>query len=384
MKNKKHFQLVRVSLPRSRENSYNITIGQGALNLLGEKARSVLHTQSRRICLVSNKKVFNLYGRAAEKSLNEAGFETSTFLIGDGERFKSLSTLEKTLQFFSEQKLERTDAVVALGGGVVGDLAGFAAAVYLRGVDFIQIPTTLLAQIDSSVGGKTAVNTNFGKNLVGSFHQPRAVLIDTDTLKTLPQRELTAGLCEAIKQGAIGSQKLFNQTMRALKSNENIDELIADQVKFKASIVTGDEREDVTRTDHRSRRILNFGHTAAHALETITDYKRFRHGEAVGYGMLIAAEIGKRLDITPPDALNSLIAAVKAAGNLPESDDLSPLEVIRLIKHDKKSIGGQIKWILLERLGRVRIVDSAYIPHKIVRESVRVVLRKGYLDSKEV
>jgi 3-dehydroquinate synthase len=230
VKNKKHFQLVRVNLPRGIEKSYDITIGQGALNLLGEKARSLLHSQSRRICLVSNEKVFNLYGKAATKSLREAGFEIPTFLMGDGERFKSLRTLEKTLQFFSEQKLERTDAVVALGGGVVGDLAGFAAAVYLRGVDFIQIPTTLLAQIDSSVGGKTAVNTNFGKNLVGSFHQPRAVLIDTDTLKTLPQRELTAGWCEAIKQGAIGSEKLFNQTVRVLSSNENIDELIANQV----------------------------------------------------------------------------------------------------------------------------------------------------------
>lgn len=377
MKNNQ-FQIVRVKLPRSVEKSYDITIGQGALNLLGNKARSTLHSQCRHICLVSNKKVFNLYGKTAVKSLRQSGFEVSIFLMGDGERFKSLRTLEKTIRFFSEQKLERNDAVVALGGGVVGDLAGFASAVYLRGVDFIQIPTTLLAQIDSSVGGKTAVNTNFGKNLVGSFHQPVTVLIDTDTLRTLPQRELTAGWCEAIKQGAIGSRKLFNQTVRALKSNENIDELIANQVKFKASIVAGDEREDITRTDYRSRRILNFGHTAAHALETITGYKRFRHGEAVGYGMLIAAEIGKRLDITPPDALDSLITVVKAAGILPKTNDLSPQEVIRLIKHDKKSVGGKIKWILLEEIGRARVVDSADIPSEIVRESVRDVLGKGY------
>ena len=378
MKNKNNFQTVRVKLPRKSE-SYGILIGSNALNHLGEEARKALHPQSHKAVIVSNKKVFNLYGQTAAKSLRDSDFGVSTFLMGDGERFKSLGTLEKALQFFSEQKLERNDAVIALGGGVVGDLVGFASAVYLRGVAFIQAPTTLLAQIDSSVGGKTAVNTNFGKNLIGAFHQPRAVVIDTDTLNTLPQRELTAGWCETIKQGAIASEKLFNQTVNALKSGDNIDELIAAQVKFKASIVAGDEREDITRTDFRSRRILNFGHTVAHALETTTGYKRFRHGEAVGYGMLAACEIGKRLDITPPDLLVSLIAAVKAAGCLPCADDISPSKVISLIKHDKKSVGGKIKWILLERLGRVRVVDGDDVPSEIVRESLRVVLQKKYL-----
>lgn len=401
MNNEKHFQTVRVKLSRRESESYDIIIGEGTLSLLGEKARNVLHAKSRRAFVVSNKTVFNLYGKTASKSLREAGFEVSVFLIGDGERFKSFRTLERTLRFFGEQKLERNDAVVALGGGVVGDLAGFAAAVYLRGIDFIQIPTTLLSQIDSSVGGKTAVNTSFGKNLIGAFYQPRAVLIDTDTLKTLPQRELTAGWCEAIKQGAIASERLFNQTVRyltqrhkdaktqnvkglshgfcAFVADNDLSSLIANQVKFKALIVAGDEREDIARTDYRSRKILNFGHTAAHALETITDYKRFRHGEAVGYGMLIAAEIGKRLDITPSDALDSLIAAVKAAGNLPNADDLPPSKVIQLIKHDKKSVGGQIKWIFLEKLGRAKIIDGADVPSEIVRESVRVVLKKNYL-----
>lgn len=400
MKNKTEFQIVRVKLPRRKEESYEIVIGSNAINHLGSEARKVLHVQSRRISLVSNKTVFNFYGKAATESLREAGYEVSVFLMGDGERFKSFRTLEKVLLFFSEQKLERNDAVVALGGGVVGDLAGFAAAVYLRGVDFIQIPTTLLAQIDSSVGGKVAVNTSFGKNLVGAFHQPRAVLIDTETLKTLPERELTAGWCEAIKQGAIGSKKLFNQTVKLLPQrhrdaetqNKNaphtttipaddnaLSSLIAAQVKFKASIVAGDEKEDITRTDSRSRRILNFGHTIAHALERITSYKRFRHGEAVGYGMLAAGEIGKRLDITPSDALDSLIAAVKTAGCLPRADDLSSSEIISLIKHDKKSVGGKIKWIFLEKPGRAKIVDGEDVPPEIVRESLRAVLHKNYL-----
>lgn len=400
MKNKKNFKTVEVKLPRRKEESYEIIIGSNAINLLGTEARKVLHSQSRRISLISNKIVFNLYGKAATKSLREAGYEVSIFLMGDGERFKSFRTLEKALLFFSGQKLERNDAVVALGGGVIGDLAGFAAAVYLRGIDFIQIPTTLLSQIDSSVGGKVAVNTSFGKNLVGAFYQPRGVLIDTETLKTLPERELTAGWCEAIKQGAIGSEKLFNQTIKLLpqrhRDTENktkkraqltsvsavdseLSNLIAEQVKFKASIVAGDEKEDITRTDSRSRRILNFGHTIAHALERITNYKRFRHGEAVGYGMLAAGEIGKRLDITPSDALDSLVAAVKTAGNLPRADDLSSSEIISLIKHDKKSVGGKIKWIFLEKPGRAKIVDGEDVPSEIVRESLRVVLNKNYL-----
>jgi 3-dehydroquinate synthase len=325
--------------------------------------------------------VFDLYGPLAVQSLREAGYEVATFLMGDGERFKSFRTLEKALQFFSETKLERNDGVVALGGGVVGDLAGFAAAVYLRGVAFIQVPTTLLAQIDSSVGGKTAVNTSFGKNLVGAFHQPRCVLIDTETLNTLPKRELTAGWCEAIKQGAIGSEKLFDQTVRYLSSNKNesLSRLIAAQCAFKASIVAGDEKEDIMRTDSRSRRILNFGHTVAHALETITNYKRFRHGEAVGYGMLAACEIGKGLDITPSDTIDSISAAINFAGHLPQAKDLAPTEIIRLIEHDKKSVGGKIKWVFLEKLGKARIVDGSDIPSDIVKDSLRTVLSQRYL-----
>jgi 3-dehydroquinate synthase len=381
VKNNKDIQIVRIKLPRSKSESYEITIGQGVLNTLGQRARQVSHAQSRRICLVSNQKVFDLYGSIAIQSLREASYEVSTFLMGEGERFKSFRTLERTIQFFSETKLERNDAVVALGGGVVGDLAGFAAAVYLRGVAFIQVPTTLLAQIDSSVGGKTAVNTGFGKNLVGAFHQPSAVLIDTDTLDTLPRRELTAGWCEAIKQGAIGSKKLFDQTVGYLSSNktESLSSLIAAQCAFKASIVAGDEREDIRRMDSRSRRILNFGHTVAHALETATNYKRFRHGEAVGYGMLAACEIGKGLDITPPDALDSILAAIKLAGRLPQTRDLAPTEIIRLIEHDKKSVGGKIKWVFLEKLGKARIVDGSDVPSNIVQNSLRIVLGQYYL-----
>jgi 3-dehydroquinate synthase len=310
--------------------------------------------------------------------------------MGDGERHKNLRAAERALAFFAACKLERSDAVVALGGGVVGDLAGFAAAVYLRGIAFLQAPTTLLAQIDASVGGKTAVNTREGKNLIGAFHQPRAVVISTDVLQTLPGRELTAGFCEAIKQGAIGSSCLFAQTRRflvAAKMNKNAREfertparaddlaaLIAAQVAFKAKIVTADEREDVGRTDARSRRILNFGHTAAHALEAVTHYRRFRHGEAVGYGMIVAGEISNRLGMLDSSELESLRACIRLAGRLPRADDLDERAILRAIATDKKSVGGHLRWVLLERIGRARIVGAEEIPPHVVRAALHAAL----------
>ena len=187
-------------------------IGHDLLAELGKWVRKCLGNDAAKIAIVSNPTVFKLYGRQAKESLEAAGFAVSHFLIKDGEQHKNLRTAESALKVFAEAGLSRTDAVVALGGGVVGDLAGFAAAIYLRGIPFLQIPTTLLAMIDSSVGGKTGVNSAFGKNLIGAFHQPGGVLIDTSVLKTLPTRELTAGFCEAVKQGAISGKKLLNQT----------------------------------------------------------------------------------------------------------------------------------------------------------------------------
>src|SRR5712691_12853536 len=206
------------SLPRlqvrteARRHHYEIGIGRGILSEAGEVARACLGGQALRIALISNAKVFSLYGPAVMQSLQANGFSFWPWLIGDGERHKSLRTVEKVLSFLSEAELDRGDGVVALGGGIVGDVAGFAAAVFLRGVPFVQIPTTLLAQIDSSVGGKSGVNLPAGKNLIGCFHQPCAVIVDIETLATLPRRELVAGWCECIKQGAVGSRRLFKQT----------------------------------------------------------------------------------------------------------------------------------------------------------------------------
>src|SRR5437016_3026132 len=309
--------------------------------------------------------------------------------MNEGEQHKSLRSFEKLLGFLSESGIERSDAVVALGGGVVGDVAGFAAAAYLRGIAFIQVPTTLLAQIDASVGGKTGVNTPAGKNLVGTFHQPKLVLIDTDTLRTLPRRELTAGWCEAVKQGATGDRRLFDKTMRLLRrrsvdfslraeEKESQDEVcaaIAAHCRFKASIVAGDEREEIARSDYRSRRILNFGHTIAHALERVTRYRRFRHGEAVGYGMLVAGEISKSLGMLPSDELELLREAVRLCGPLPSADDLSTEKIAAAVKLDKKSVGGIIQWVLLERIGRARIVSGNKIDKRMIRSSIRAGLQ---------
>jgi 3-dehydroquinate synthase len=375
-------QRVRVRINQRREE-YEIRIESGALKSLGSLARRALSPHARRIIIISNPNVFALYGKSAVESLCAEGFRVAHWLMNDGERYKTAATLEGALRFLSDTGLERTDAVVALGGGVVGDLAGFAAALYLRGIDFLQVPTTLLAQVDASVGGKVAVNTGAGKNLVGAFHHPRAVLIDPDTLQTLPPRELTAGWCESIKQGAVGSRRLFDKTYNFLRGQagdktragaSSLELLIAAQVAFKAQIVKGDEREEAGRDDHRSRRILNFGHTTAHALEAATRFRRFRHGEAVGYGMLVAGEISKRLGLLAPSELELLREAVRACGKLPRADRLSEDEIMSRLAHDKKMIGGHIKWVLLERVGRARIVDGREIGQSLVRASLRVGL----------
>jgi 3-dehydroquinate synthase len=379
---------VRVRLP-ARSHSYEIRIGAGLLQKVGADVRACLGTKTRRAALISDRTVFKLYGRLVTESLRGAGLTVNHFTIDAGERHKSFSWLQKTIDFLSASKLERNDVVIALGGGVVGDLAGFAAAIYLRGIEFIQVPTTLLAQIDASVGGKTGINLTEGKNLVGAFHQPRLVLIDIDTLDTLPPRELTSGWCEAIKQGAAGSRQLFDQTVRLLRqsgtdssqwfrerqSQTEVCATVAAHCRFKASIVSGDERESLSRSDRRSRRILNFGHTTAHALEAVTGYRRFRHGEAVGYGMLIAAEISKSLGMLPPAELESLREAVALCGPLPRADDLAVARITKAMANDKKSLAGSLKWVLLERIGRPRIVDAEEIKPQVLAQALRAGLQ---------
>jgi len=369
-----------ISLKQEARSS-EINIGRGIRRKLGQLLPL---TTPRRVAIISNKRVFDLYGREVVRSLKAGGCKVLEWLMPEGERYKSFRVLEKAVTFLSENRLERNDLVVALGGGVVGDLAGFCAAIYLRGVPVAQVPTTLLSQIDSSVGGKTGINLPVGKNLVGAFHQPASVFIDTETLMSLPNRELVSGFCEMVKQSLIADQKLFQMTVECLQQtgrnrnfilNSDFEELIAAHCAFKASIVANDERESTARSDAKSRRILNFGHTTAHALETITDYRTFRHGEAVGYGMLVAGELSHDLGLIDPGDLKMLRDAVNLCGPLPRADKLDTNRIIRALQHDKKSVNGQINWVLLEGIGRPRIVEGRLISAKSLRRSLQAGLR---------
>jgi 3-dehydroquinate synthase len=366
-----------ISLKQEARSS-EIYIGAGVRRDLGNL---IPFKAPQRVGIISNQRVFDLYGREVARSLKSAGFKTFVWLMPEGERYKSFRVLEKAVNFLSENGFERDDLVMALGGGVVGDLAGFAAAIYLRGLRLTQVPTTLLSQIDSSVGGKTGINLPSGKNLVGAFHQPASVFIDTETLATLPQRELTSGFCEMVKQSLVADESLFQMTVDCLQNKRDLrspefEDLIAAQCGFKASIVVNDERESTNRSDTKSRRVLNFGHTTAHALETVTNYRHFRHGEAVGYGMLVAGELSRNLGLIDAGELKLLRDAVSLCGPLPRADNLDLNQITGALKHDKKSVGGQINWVLLEGIGRPRIVEGRLISAKSLRLSLRAGLKE--------
>ena len=377
-------QRLEISINQNARKS-QINIGRGLRQDLGQLLSPALQKSPNRIGIISNKRVFALYGRPIVRSLKRAGCKTAEWFMPEGERYKSFAILEKAVKFLSENRFERNDLVLALGGGVVGDLAGFAGAIYLRGIPVVQVPTTLLAQIDSSVGGKTGINLPAGKNLVGAFHQPAAVFIDTETLMSLPPRELVAGFCEMVKQSLVADESVFNMTVGCLREISNdrdfllssrFEELIAANCAFKASIVANDERESTSRADAKSRRILNFGHTTAHAIEAITNYGVFRHGEAVGYGMLVAGELSRNLGLLDSPDLKSLREAVDLCGPLPRADNLDVNQIIRALQHDKKSVEGRINWVLLEKVGSPKIVDGGLISTTSLRLSLRAGLQR--------
>ncbi|HEX6125176.1 MAG TPA: 3-dehydroquinate synthase [Pyrinomonadaceae bacterium] len=375
---------------RTRGSAYDVAIGSKTLRGTGAALSRLVGTSPTKVLIVSNRKVYGLYGNVVSESLGKEGFRATVHLIGDGERFKSFGSLERTLRVLSEGGFTRTDPVIALGGGVVGDLAGFAASVYLRGVPLLQIPTTFLAMIDSSVGGKTAVNTEFGKNLIGTFYQPKGVLIDIDVLKTLPARELTGGFCEAIKQGAVSGKPLFELTAAFLEtypSNrfhryfdeqsflDSLTGLIGENVRFKARIVQNDEIESVRDNSARSRKILNFGHTVGHALEKLTDYKKLRHGEAVGYGIRFAAQLSKKLEFISQNEVDSLNDVVHRAGVLPALSNIDPSDLIETFKADKKRVGNSLHWILLRGIGKPVIVRDDDIPRSAIKSTLKSIIQ---------
>lgn len=353
------------------ERGYRLTIGDGVLARTGELTRAALGERSRRLAIISNAKVHSIYAKVIEKSLKREGFITHTHLIGDGERAKSVRTAERGWAFLIAHGFERGDGIIALGGGVVGDLAGFVASTFFRGINYVQIPTTLLAQIDSSVGGKTAVNHSLGKNLIGTFHQPRAVLIDPNSLKTIPRRELRAGLYEAIKYGFIRDRELscyIRENLDRINALEPVTmtHLITRCCQIKADVVAADERESGLR------RILNFGHTVGHALEAATGFRRLKHGEAVGYGMQCASAIAEKVGIIEQADALTIKDRIAALGKLPRIDDLKTRSVIAAMSHDKKIVQSKLHFILPTTIGRVVVRDD--IEPKIIHSAIEELL----------
>jgi 3-dehydroquinate synthase len=352
--------------------SYNILISAGLLDELGDHARNALGADCGRAVVVSNMTVGRIYRERSVRALRRAGFKVHSFSIGDGERFKSLRTAESLFGFLIEHGVERSDVIVALGGGVVGDLAGFVAATYLRGIRLIQVPTTLLAQIDSSVGGKTAVNHALGKNLIGAFHQPALVIIDPDVLGTLPARQTQAGLYEAIKYGVILDRRLFNRisdNIDRLKNLEltEIERLIARCCSLKAGVVARDERESDLR------KILNFGHTVGHALEAVSNYRSFLHGEAVAHGMRAASRIAERLGILNSGDREKLDLTISGVGRLPTAKTLALDDIIVAIHRDKKVLSGRATFVLPVEIGTV--VMRSDVPPRVIRAALKDALK---------
>ncbi len=331
---------------------YAIRIETGRYCTLGQTLRQTFGSHPRAVVIVSNPRVARHYAAAIGENVTAAGFHPHLCLIPDGERYKTLRTVARIWDFCVARRIERRDLLLALGGGVVGDITGFAAATYLRGLAFVQLPTTLLAMIDSAVGGKTGINHRAGKNLIGAFHQPSLVVAELETLTTLPRREWNAGWHEAIKYGVIRDADLFARLEARLPLAVNqplpwdwLAAVVADCCRIKAAIVARDERET------GERKLLNFGHTVGHALEAVTHYRRFRHGEAVGIGMVAASQIAVRLGKLALDEAQRLEQLVRRVGRMPGTDGITVAALLEALRHDKKVSQGQLRFILPSRIG---------------------------------
>jgi len=335
---------------QTRSRNYPVYIGQGILNNPALWSRLL---DDRRFLIVSNETVAPLYLAALEKALPAEHYEK--IILPDGEQYKTLEQWQRVTDKLAEMKAGRDTCIIALGGGVIGDLAGFAAASWMRGIDIIQIPTTLLAQVDASVGGKTGINHAAGKNLLGAFHQPQAVIIDCATLNTLPDREYRAGLAEVIKYGAIGDSHFFGwleQQANSLNARmpDSILHAVTSSVNAKAEVVAADELEQGQRA------LLNYGHTFAHAIETATEYKQWLHGEAVAIGMILAARLSIRMGLDSGESEQRLVQLCAALG-LPgaESELPAAADLINHMRLDKKNLGGEYRFILLKSIGQALI-----------------------------
>ena len=321
---------------------YEILLERGLLSRAGEECAK-LFAPGARVMIISDSNVYPLFGEKVAASLREAGFRVFSCTFPAGEQSKQLSTVEGFYRALAENHFTRSDFVVALGGGVTGDMAGFAAATFLRGIDFVQVPTSLLAQVDSSVGGKTGVDLPFGKNLVGAFHQPRLVLIDPDTLDALPPHFFADGMGEVIKYGCIRDKDLF-ENLKKQDVKEHLEEVIFRCVDCKRRIVEADALEK------GERMLLNFGHTLGHAMEKLRDFQGLSHGEAVGIGMVLISQAGEKAGLTQPGTADRIAALLEKYG-LPTKTTDTPAELAAAASLDKKNAGDNLHLILLQTIG---------------------------------
>jgi 3-dehydroquinate synthase len=339
-------------------SQYDITLGSQSLETIGTQLQRL--NLGKKILLISNPEIFDFYGDRVLNSLAAANFNVSYHLVPAGEQYKHLGSIQQIYDRCIEAKLERSSTLLALGGGVIGDMTGFAAATWLRGINFIQVPTSLLAMVDASVGGKTGVNHPQGKNLIGAFYQPRQVIINPTVLKTLPVREFRAGMAEVIKYGVIWDRELFEalEQADAIDNLETIDEqllsmILARSCQAKADVVSQDEKEGGIRA------ILNYGHTIGHAIESLTNYDRFVHGEAVAIGMVAAGAIAVALNLWSEEEQQRQINLIQKASlptNIPATIAIEDL--IEALNHDKKVKAGKVRYILPTTLGEAIISDQ--------------------------
>lgn len=338
-------EIVRVGLD---ERSYDIHIGSGTLPRIGELCRAV--SLKGQAAVITNPTVGALYLQPVQSSLQDAGYQVTVITIPDGEEYKCAKTLEGIYDSLLAAGLHRGAFIVALGGGVVGDIAGYAAATFLRGIPFVQVPTTLLAQVDSSVGGKTGINHPRGKNLIGAFHQPRLVLIDLATLDTLPRREYLCGLAEALKYGIILDRELFDYIASSCEAIKALDKkallrVVSCCCRIKASVVERDEREGGLRA------VLNYGHTIGHAVETLTEYRKYKHGEAVAIGMARIARLSQYLGLASGEETDLIVALMEKLGFVLDLPIFSLDEYVDAIGHDKKKGDDGVNFIFNRGIG---------------------------------
>ena len=345
--------------------SYEVLVERGLLHSAATALRDLIPAESC-VFAVTSPRIRKRWGETLQKSFSRVGRKLEILEMPDGERSKKLVQLEKLAAKLVKRGADRRSVILALGGGVVGDVTGFLASVFMRGVPVVQIPTTLLAQVDSAIGGKTGVNLTSGKNLIGTFHQPLAVLVDPDVLTTLPEREYRSGLFEAMKYGVIRNPAIFElmeskHDALLLRDAALLEKLITECIRVKADVVRADEREN------GERRILNFGHTIGHALEAETSYRKLLHGEAVGWGMIAAALIGYALDVTDSLAAQRMIAAVLAYGPLPKFKARGR-RIVRRLLADKKTVGGAPHFVLARSIGTVEVVKD--VPQRVILHAI--------------